>query len=268
MILFLAGTSDARALALEIKHAGYGLLTTVVTENAANELKKQGLTVTVGRLTSEDFKKMVVNQGIAAIVDASHPFAEEASRNAMAAANERNIPYIRYERESQVFEDEKLTIVSSYEEAANVAYRKKGVIMLTTGSKTLEIFARKLLGVQGIRVIARMLPRQDNMEKCAKLGFPQKDMIMIQGPFSKYFDKALYQHYGVTTMVTKESGKVGSVDEKLEAAKELGIETVLIKRPSIEYGTKFSSFQDVIRHLAEIFPNNERRQTSGLQNRI
>jgi precorrin-6A/cobalt-precorrin-6A reductase len=254
MILCLAGTSDARALAVEIKQAGYDILTTVVTENAAIEMKRQGLNVRVGRLTSEEFTDFIQRHGIKAIVDASHPFAEEASKNAMEGASQANVPYIRYERESQIFEEEHITMVSSYEEAANLAAEKKGVIMLTTGSKTLHIFADKLLGVSDARVIARMLPRKDNMEKCEQLQFPQKDIVAIQGPFTKDFDKALYKQFGVTLMITKESGKVGSVDEKLEAAKELGIETIMIKRPKIEYGTKFSSFSDVIMHVKDILP--------------
>ena len=113
-------------------------------------------------------------------------------------------------------------MVENYEEAAKVASEKKGVIMLTTGSKTLDIFTRRLLDLPNTRVIARMLPRIDNMEKCEKLGFAQKDIVAIQGPFTKEFNKAaLYKQYGVTMMITKESGKVGSVDEKLEAAREL-----------------------------------------------
>ena len=58
MILFLAGTSDARALALTIKEAGYNILTTVVTENAGKEMQKVGLDVYVGRLTNQDFTKL------------------------------------------------------------------------------------------------------------------------------------------------------------------------------------------------------------------
>jgi precorrin-6A/cobalt-precorrin-6A reductase len=252
MILVLAGTSDARELALTIKEAGYKLLTTVVTENAGKEMKKAGLDVYVGRLTSEDFMRVIKEQGFQAIVDASHPFAEEASKNALLGAKEADIPYIRYERESQSYEDKGITMVESYEDAAELAAEKKGVIMLTTGSKTLEIFTRKLLDQPDTRVIARMLPRIDNMEKCEKLGFPQKDIVAIQGPFTKEFNLALYNQYGVTTMITKESGKAGSVDEKLEAAIELGIETIMIKRPKINYGNAYSDFSDVLSHLNKI----------------
>ena len=118
------------------------------------------------------------------------------------------------------FRDEKLIIVGDYEEASKIAATKRGVIMLTTGSKTLAVFAKELLGLENTRVIARMLPRMDNMEKCAELGIEQKNIVAIQGPFSKELNKALYEQYGVTLMITKESGKVGSVDEKLKAALE------------------------------------------------
>ena len=89
--------------------------------------------------------------------------------------------------------------------------------MLTTGSKTLEIFTKYLLRDE-IRLICRMLPNIGNMEKCNQLGIKQKDIIAIQGPFSESLNKSLYEQYQVTLMITKESGKVGSVDEKMTAA--------------------------------------------------
>ncbi|WP_147533614.1 precorrin-6A reductase [Bacillus marasmi] len=254
MILVLAGTSDARELAIQIKAAGYALLTTVVTENAAIELRNAGLDVQVGRLTAEEMSRLLETKKIRAVVDASHPFAEEASRNAIKAAEQSRVPYIRYERESQSYDYEKLTIVESYEAAAELAAQKQGVVMLTTGSKTLQIFTEKLLGLEGVRLLARMLPRIDNLEKCEKLGFPQKNIIAIQGPFSKEFDKALYRQYGVTLMITKESGQVGSVDEKIAAAKELGIETIMIGRPAIQYGNVQRDFNSVIKTLTGAVP--------------
>ncbi|WP_214484394.1 precorrin-6A reductase [Bacillus sp. SM2101] len=257
MILCLAGTSDARELAISMKNDGYSLLTTVVTDSAAIELRKAGLPIKVGRLTAEEMVEVIQQQNIETIVDASHPFAEEASRNAIQAARAADIPYIRYERQREhIIKREKVITVESYEQAAEVAASKGGVIMLTTGSKTLQVFSQKLLNLPNTRLIARMLPRKDNMEKCEQLGIPQKNIVAIQGPFTKEFDIALYKQYGVTLMITKESGKVGSVDEKLAAAAELDIETIVIKRPSIEYGLTFSSFDEVLRQLKEMEVQN------------
>lgn len=249
MILLLAGTSDARALAVEIKKQGYQLLATVVTENAAAELREAGIEAQSGRLTEAAMVSLIQVKEVQVVVDASHPFAEEASKNAMNAAKQVGIPYIRYERESQTFQYDKMIVAESYEVAAEIAATKKGVVMLTTGSKTLQIFTKKLLGKPDIRLICRMLPRADNMEKCEQLGFPQKNIIAIQGPFTKEFNQALYKQYGVTVMITKESGKAGSVDEKVEAAMELGIEIIMIRRPNINYGNAYSHFSDVLQEL-------------------
>lgn len=252
MVIVLAGTSDARELALCIQQAGYDVLATVVTEHAADQLRASGLAVHLGRLAAEQLAELIRAKKAKAVVDASHPFAEEASKNAMQAADAAGVPYIRYERQAAELSSQLVTFVDSYEEAAELAAQKRGVIMLTTGSKTLHIFAAKLLGLPDTRVIVRMLPRKDNMEKCEQLKFPQENIVAMQGPFSKELDKALFRHFGVTLLITKESGKVGFVDEKIAAAQELGIETIVIRRPSIEYGTVFSQFSDVIAALREM----------------
>lgn len=253
MILVMAGTSDARELALQIKGAGYSLLTSVVTENAAKGMEEVGLPVRSGRLTKDELAELIRKAGFRIVVDASHPFAEEASRNAMSAALQVGVPYIRYERESISYHNHpKLIFVDDYEQAAEVAAEKQGVIMLTTGSKTLKIFADRLLGLPNTTLIARMLPRKDNMEKCEELGIEQKYIVAMQGPFTKELNTALYKQYNVTMMITKESGKVGAVDEKLEAALELGIETVMIGRPSVDYSIQHSDFSSVLQNIDQL----------------
>jgi len=252
MILVLAGTSDARELALRIRNTGYSLLTTVVTDSAAKSMEEAGLPVHVGRLTASDIVELCRQKGVKAIVDASHPYAEEASKNAMTAAKEAELPYIRYERESLSYRQHPLlTVVEDYAQAADLAAEKRGVIMLTTGSKTLQVFTKKLLGLPDTTLVARMLPRVDNMEKCEELGLEQKNIVAMQGPFSKELNRALYEHYKVTLMITKESGKVGAVDEKVESALEMGIETIMIARPKIEYGVQFSEFDGVLQELSK-----------------
>jgi precorrin-6A/cobalt-precorrin-6A reductase len=249
----MAGTSDARELALCIHQAGYTLLTTVVTDSAAKSMEEAGLPVQTGRLSAEAITALVREKGIRAIVDATHPFAEEASKNAIAAAQAAAVPYIRYERDRLTFDGHPLiTFADDYHQAAELAAVRKGVIMLTTGSKTLHIFTERLLGLPDVTLVARMLPRKDNMEKCEELGLEQKHIVAMQGPFSKELNKALYEHYKVTLMITKESGKVGAVDEKLESAIELGIETVIIGRPSVEYGLHFGDFGSVLVKLNEL----------------
>lgn len=252
MILFLAGTSDARALAIQLKNQGYPLLATVVTESAADSLKAEGISFKVGRLSENDMIELIQMQEMTTVIDASHPYAEEASKTAMAAAKACSIPYIRYERPKEQFTSPLITEAESYEEAAKLAQTHKGTIMLTTGSKTLEIFTNYLMRDE-IRLVCRMLPNKGNMEKCQKLGVKQKDIIAIQGPFSESLNKALCEQYEVTLMITKESGKVGSVDEKMTAALEMGIPVILIKRPPLVYENFCTSFEEVTRKLGGLY---------------
>lgn len=250
MIFFMAGTSDARELALAIQATGYPILASVVTEHAANNLRESGLKARFGRLDESAMLELFQEVGVTLLVDASHPFAEEAHRTAMKAAASQGIPYIRFEREHQNFADHPLiSYVETYEQAAILAAQKKGSVMLTTGSKTLQIFTEQLGGQAGVRLVARMLPRADNMEKCAALGVGQQDIIAMQGPFSRSLNEALYQHYGTTVMVTKESGGPGAVDEKVEAALGMGIEVIIIGRPNINFSSRLSSIDDVIAEI-------------------
>lgn len=68
----------------------------------------------------------------------------------------------------------------------------------------------------------------------------------MQGPFSRELNHALFRHFETTLMVTKDSGEAGGVDEKIEAAWDLGIEVVMIERPPIAYGRMFSDADALI----------------------
>lgn len=80
MIFMLAGTSDARDLALALQSAGHAVTATVVTESAASSLADVGLPHLIGRLTAEEMASIILDQGYQLVVDASHPFAEEARK--------------------------------------------------------------------------------------------------------------------------------------------------------------------------------------------
>lgn len=54
-------------------------------------------------------------------------------------------------------------------------------------------------------------------------------------------------------MITKESGQIGSVNEKVAAAKELGIEIILIGRPQINYGQVYRNFSNVVEALKRCY---------------
>ena len=252
MVFFMAGTSDARDLAVCLKERGPALLASVVTDSAARSLQEAGIEVRTGRLNVTEMSELLRTTGSRVLVDASHPFAEEAHRTAMQAAETVGIPYVRYERASKTYDHPRVVWVDTYEQAAEAAYARRGSIMLTTGSKTLQVFTTVLLQLPDVRLVARLLPNVENMEKCARLGLEAKNIIGMQGPFSKEFNQALYRQYNTTLMVTKESGGPGSVDEKVEAAIDMGIDVVIIRRPKLAYGNSYTTFDRVIAEVERL----------------
>lgn len=244
MLLILAGTSDARNLAVGVAQAGYSVLATVVTENAAIALREANLSVQVGRLTARDFLEVFREFKVTGVIDASHPFAEEAHRSVMEATEKAGLPFIRFERRGLRYRGyDLMTEVSSYQEAADLATETEGLVFLTTGSKTLPLFARTIAPE---RIIIRMLPLVENVRMAFELGIPQKQIVGMQGPFSREMNLAFYRHFKPSLMVTKESGSSGSVEEKVETALEINLPVILINRPQLKYGMTCYALDEVL----------------------
>lgn len=224
MILVLGGTADSRMVVRELKEAGHPVMVTVVSSYggtlAAGEKPDE---VLVQALEPQELAELITRQKIIAVVDATHPFAQNISVMAREVCSKQGVSYLRYSRPGTILPDHPLiTIVSGYKEAADSAAQLGEVIFLTTGSKTLEVFA-EMAGLLQKKIVARVLPDSKVIEKCLGLGLQPSQIIAMQGPFSKELNKAIFQHTCAEVVVTKESGDVGGVDAKVEAALELTI---------------------------------------------
>jgi precorrin-6A/cobalt-precorrin-6A reductase len=276
-VLILAGTGDAKNLVdyifsiMENQNAAF--LVSVVNENAAVDYLKKKIPVRFGALDKLQMKKLVEHETISVIIDATHPFASEVSQNAMITANESKINYIRYERPKSktgktgvddtpvdfVIPDENddVLFAENHEEAAQfiVSLQKKLnknlTVMLATGAKSLKLYCQKFSTSPGINIVVRLLPSVENLELCTRCKIPQSNIIAIQGPFGKELNKELFLKYNIDLLILKESGSAGSTEEKILAARELGIKTIVIHRPVINYQNLCRSFDEVQEKLGE-----------------
>ncbi len=246
MILVLGGTADARAIATALDGAGYAVTLTTVSAYAG-ELAA-GVTVRVGALDARALEELLTT--VAVVIDATHPFATEISRLAIALCQQHGVPYLRYER-PQVKLDERITAVANAAEAAAEAVRlaQGGVIFLTVGSKTLSSYLAAAR-VAGCRVVARVLPTAAVLAECERLGLAPRDIIAMQGPTSAELDAALIRHLGAAVIVSKESGDVGGVQEKLRAAELAGIPMVIVHRPPVAYPRIVQTIDDLFEELS------------------
>ena len=94
-------------------------------------------------------------------------------------------------------------------------------------------------------IYVRILPVPEHIEQCVKMGVKSSNILALQGPFSLELNKAFFRQYNIDIVITKDSGSAGGVPEKIQAAKEIGISVVIIKRREIDYPVKCSSKEEI-----------------------
>lgn len=231
MILVIGGTSEARAIARELARRGAGVLVSTATAYGARLALEDGVGVLQGRMEEKEIKSLIAAKGIRVVIDASHPFATGVTEASSGACAGGEAKYIRYARPwEQEMEYPGVEAVNSYQEAAGRACDLGNTIFLSTGSKTAGIFLN-MARDRGRRVIIRVLPDPGVISRLLDIGFSPLELVAMQGPFSEEVNLALWRHFLVDVVVTKESGPAGGLGEKLSAARRLGIPVVIIKRP-------------------------------------
>ena len=243
-VLIYAGTTEGRELAQRLAEKGIFSIVCVATEYGAQVMQdaavREEIDVRQGRLSVTEMKDLLQAEAPFAVVDATHPYATEVTKNIRQSMEGSSVPYFRLERNLE--EETDLTKDCIYFDSASACANRlssmEGTIFLTTGSKELEAFCQR--EELRSRLVVRVLPGRESMELCWKNGLEGKQIIAMQGPFTKEMNLATIRQYGITCMVTKESGKVGGVDEKMEAAKEAGITCCVIRRPVSEADQTYS----------------------------
>ena len=245
MILVVAGTLDGRKLAAYLKEKNIAVVISV-TSGYGGLLAEQSVDeVIVDRMTESDFTRFLRVNKIEAVVDASHPYAVKVSENIMRATHANSIKYVRYERKATVLPDySKLYLVDNAIQAAEKAAQLGDTVFLATGSRTLQDF-KNSEQLKNKRVIVRILPDASSLNVCIDLNILPKDVIAMQGPFSVELNKAMFKDCNAEVIVTKDGGITGGMDSKMDAAMQLGLSVVMIKRPTIEYGNVTNSFEKI-----------------------
>lgn len=259
-VIVFAGTTEGRILGEWLAAEGVDTLCCVATEYGKELMQPEpGLEVLEGRLTQEEMRSLFDREGRPLVVDATHPYASAVSENIRGACEEADCRYLRCIRPSLApSEEDCVTAVGSVEEAVDWLSGKEGKVLVTTGSKELSKFT-ELPDFQE-RVYARVLASAEVVRQCTEMGVPGKNLICMQGPFSKDMNLAMLRHTGAEYLVTKESGRAGGFPEKLEAAKEAGVRVILIRRPPEQDGM---SVAEGVEELVKEFSLGTRPQFPG-----
>ena len=231
-LLLFGGTTEGRALAEYCANAGISVCVSVTTPLGA-QLLPQGVRVCTGALDAAGMAALMQTLSPALVIDATHPFAREASGNIRTAANALGIRCERLCRERS-----DIPYGESVQDMEVLLARLRGWegnILSTLGSKALP--ALTVLPDHRERLWIRALPSA--REAALALGIPPSHLLLAQGPFSVEENNAHIRQSGAAVLVSKESGRAGGFPEKCEAARRCGISMLTLLRPP-DTGLTFS----------------------------
>ena len=137
--------------------------------------------------------------------------------NICAACEMVGVPRYRLLRASSPIDD--AIVVENCAAAAAFLQTKSGNILLTIGSKLLSSFSC----LDSRRLFVRVLPTHESLTACESMGLPHKNILALQGPFTKKMNEAMLEQYHIAWMVTKDSGDPGGISEKIAAARQAGV---------------------------------------------
>lgn len=228
MTIIFGGTSEGRELAMAAHARGEDILVSVTSEYARSLLPAD-LPCRVGVLDEPAMLTFLADLMPSQVIDATHPFAAQATRTIRACCTRLNLPLTRIVRPAGTATwHDAVEWVPDTSSAVAALARTCGPVLLTTGSKTLPEYAAAL---PPERLWARVLPTHAALDICLDAGLAQSHILAMQGPFSAELNAALYDQLNIAVMVTKDSGAAGGVDEKIIPALARGIHVIVIARP-------------------------------------
>lgn len=246
-VILFGGTTEGRALAERLSALHISTLLCVATDYGEPlPGGSSGITLRVGRMGANAMRALFEEECPALVLDATHPYASEASRSIQAACAGLQLRYIRVLREETPAVGQVLRF-SGLPPLVDWLNTTAGNIFVAMGAKHAEDFTK----VQGFqeRVHLRLLPAIEGLTFCLQLGFPASHLILMQGPFSRELNTAMFRGTGARILVTKESGAAGGYAEKIEAAQACGMQVAVLTRP-MERGV---SLHEAIALLEEMF---------------
>lgn len=218
-VLLLGGTGEARELAAELTRTGVPVISSLAGRVAGPRLPEGE--VRVGGFGGPDgLATWLRDNDIAAVVDATHPFAERISSSAVQACATAAVPLLRLERPgwSEGPGDAWSWVDDTHAAAAAIPALGERVF-LTTGRQGLSAFA----GVPAWFLVRCIDPPAPPLPA-------RHELLLDRGPYTREGELGLIDRHEIDLLVTKDSG--GRLTEaKLVAARERRLRVIVIRRP-------------------------------------
>jgi precorrin-6A/cobalt-precorrin-6A reductase len=221
-ILILGGTTEARLLAERLA-ARDDINVTVSLAGRTRKPLDMPATVRIGGFGGADGLAEYLRAGtIGALVDATHPFAAAMSFNAAEASRLASVPLLALARPAWKRQQGDI-----WREAESVA---QAVALLGAASRRVLVALgrNEVHALEAAPQHAYWVRSVDPIEPPLRLDDAR--YILARGPFSEADELALLEQNRIEAVLAKNSGGDATYG-KMAAARLLGIEVILIKRP-------------------------------------
>jgi precorrin-6A/cobalt-precorrin-6A reductase len=236
-VLVLGGTSEARALAAELAVKPELRVISSLAGRVSNPSLPAGEVRVGGFGGAAGLAAYARAEGIGAVVDATHPFAETISAHAVEACQQAGLPLLRLARPAWTPRDgDDWREAGSPGQAAAMLPGLGTRVFLTTGRQGLAAFA----GLDRLWFLIRCVDPPDGPLPA------NREILLARGPYERQAERALMRRHGIDVLVTKNSG--GPLTEgKLDAARDLGIPVIMISRPAAAAAESVTAVSDAVR---------------------
>ena len=248
MIWVIGGTKDSRDFLEKFIKYDSDIIVSTATEYGAKLIENLPIKISSEKMDKEAMLKFVDDNKITKVIDISHPYAFEVSKNAMEVAEEKNIEYFRFEREEIDILPKKYKNFKDIESLIKYVENLKGNILITLGSNNVPLF-RSLKNLSNIYF--RILPRWDMVKKCEDNNILPKNIIAMQGPFTENMNIAMMEQFNIKYLISKKTGNTGGEREKVSACDKLDVEIIYLEKKEIIYKNCYKDIDILIKNLIQ-----------------
>lgn len=226
------------ASALARKVAAADIPATISFAGRVANVKSQPVPTRIGGFGGpEGLVAYMKRHRITHVIDATHPFAAQMSRNAVQACVIAGVPLVALTRAPWRAQDgDKWHHVASISNAVQWLNGPARRVFLAVGRMHLDDFSVNPQHFTLLRLVDAPTGKTD---------FPNAEIIVARGPFSYEGDLALLQRHRIDLVVSKNAGGTGA-RAKIDAARDLGLEVLMIDRPDLPPRREMHDVEDVI----------------------
>ncbi len=253
MIGLIVGTSEGKNILSGLNEFTEDIFISTATAYGAELLKDYKYKIFNEKpLDLSGLMKVIRLHDIKILIDASHPYALEITKNAMEACKSCGIQYVRYERPpvTEKFKGNKnIIVVEDYDSLCLHLKKVEGNILNTTGSRNID----KILSFNlNNRIIHRVLPSVKVLEEILELGIRVEDIVAMKGPVGYELNCGFIKEYRAKAILMKDSGVQGGTYDKVKAAIDNNIPAFIIGRKPMEYSEVFYSEIELIKYISAL----------------